>query len=248
MDSTILDAVLALFTLTAMEVVLGIDNVIFIAILVARVGEDQRERLRRLGLLLALGMRIGLLMAIEWIMSLTAPLFSVGSNAISGRDLILLAGGLFLIGKSTHEIHKRLEGTPDEVQPTGTTSAANATSVLVQILVVDVVFSLDSVITAVGMADDIWVMVVAMMIATFVMFLAAKRIGDFVEKHPTIKVLALAFLILIGVLLVAEGFGQHVSKEYVYFAMAFSLAVELINMRARAKAPPPASALDKNVT
>jgi predicted tellurium resistance membrane protein TerC len=233
MDATIVDAALALLALMAMEIVLGIDNVIFIAILVSRVGEERRERLRRIGLLLALGMRIGLLMAIEWIMGLTAPLFTIAGNELSGRDLILLAGGAFLIGKSTHEVHKKLEGGEELDLPK--TSASSAAGVLLQIIIIDVVFSLDSVITAVGMADQIWVMVVAMALATLVMFVSARSIGDFVERHPTIKVLALSFLILIGVLLVAEGLGQHVSKGYVYFAMAFSLVVELVNMRMRAK-------------
>jgi len=235
MDAALLDALLALFTLTAMEIVLGIDNVIFIAILVAPMPEAQRERLRRIGLVLALGMRIGLLMAIEWIMSLTEPVFTVGGNELSGRDLILLAGGAFLIAKSTHEIHNKIEGDglPGDPNEAAKKSAKGAASVLAQIIMVDVVFSLDSVITAVGMADQIWVMVVAMIVSTVVMLISARPIGDFVEKHPTLKVLALAFLILIGVMLVAEGLGQHVSKGYIYFAMAFSLVVEMINMRVR---------------
>lgn len=235
MDAALLDALLALFTLTAMEIVLGIDNVIFIAILVAPMPEAQRERLRRIGLVLALGMRIGLLMAIEWIMSLTEPVFTVAGNELSGRDLILLAGGAFLIAKSTHEIHNKIEGDglPGDPNEAAKKSAKGAASVLAQIIMVDVVFSLDSVITAVGMADQIWVMVVAMIVSTVVMLISARPIGDFVEKHPTLKVLALAFLILIGVMLVAEGLGQHVSKGYIYFAMAFSLVVEMINMRVR---------------
>jgi predicted tellurium resistance membrane protein TerC len=235
MDAHLVDALLALLTLTAMEIVLGIDNVIFIAILVGRAAEARREKLRRIGLMLALGMRIALLMAIEWIMSLTATLFTVASNEISGRDLILLAGGAFLIAKSTHEMHKKLEGEPEIEEGAPVAKGDSAFAILTQIIVVDVVFSLDSVITAVGMADDIWVMVVAMIVSAIVMLVSAKRIGDFVERHPTIKVLALSFLILIGVLLVAEGLGQHVSKGYVYFAMAFSLVVELVNMRMRAK-------------
>lgn len=235
MDAQVVDAILALLTLTGMEIVLGIDNVIFIAILVGRLPVEQRERLRRTGLILALGMRIALLLAIEWIMGLTAPLFAVLGNEISGRDLILLLGGMFLIAKSTHEIHGKLEGDDHEA-PKAT--AKGAAGVLTQIILVDVVFSLDSVITAVGMADQIWVMIVAMVVSVIVMLVSAKSIGDFVERHPTVKVLALAFLILIGVLLVAEGLGQHVSKGYVYFAMAFSLVVELINMRMRAKSKP----------
>jgi predicted tellurium resistance membrane protein TerC len=239
MDPLLLDALLALLTLTAMEVVLGIDNVIFIAILVARVPDAQRERLRRAGLVLALGMRIGLLMAIEWIMSLTDTVLTVLQNELSGRDLILLAGGAFLIAKSTHEIHDKVEGA-QQTEDSAPKAASGAASVLAQIIMVDVVFSLDSVITAVGMADQVWVMVVAMVVATVVMLVSAKPIGDFVEKHPTLKVLALSFLILIGVMLVAEGLGQHVSKGYIYFAMAFSLVVEVINMRIR-KPPAPAS-------
>ena len=237
MDATLIDAALALLTLSAMEIVLGIDNVIFIAILVARVEDAQRERLRRIGLLLALGMRIGLLMAIEWIMSLTDTVLTVMQNELSGRDLILLAGGAFLIAKSTHEIHDKVEGAsrPTDAAPA---VAAGAASVLAQIIAVDVVFSLDSVITAVGMADQVWVMVVAMVLATVVMLVSAKPIGDFVDAHPTLKVLALAFLILIGVMLVAEGLGQHVSKGYIYFAMAFSLVVEMINMRVRKQRAP----------
>lgn len=218
-----------------MEVVLGIDNVIFIAILVAPMPEAQRERLRRIGLVLALVMRIGLLMAIEWIMSLTEPVFTIAGTELSGRDLILLAGGAFLIAKSTHEIHNKIEGDglPGDPAEAAKKSAKGAAAVLAQIIMVDVVFSLDSVITAVGMADQIWVMVVAMIVSTVVMLISARPIGDFVEKHPTLKVLALAFLILIGVMLVAEGLGQHVSKGYIYFAMAFSLVVEVINMRVR---------------
>ena len=221
-----------------MEIVLGIDNVIFIAILVARVPDSQRERLRRIGLMLALAMRIGLLMAIGWIMSLTEPVFTIMGNELSGRDLILLAGGAFLIAKSTHEIHDKVEGaglTGDAA--TAAKAAKGVAAVLAQIIMVDVVFSLDSVITAVGMADQIWVMVVAMIVSTIVMLISAKPIGDFVEKHPTLKILALSFLILIGVMLVAEGLGQHVSKGYIYFAMAFSLVVETINMRVAKSKP-----------
>ena len=222
-----------------MEIVLGIDNVIFIAILVAPMPDHQRERLRRIGLMLALAMRIGLLMAI---MSLTEPVFTIAGNELSGRDLILLAGGAFLIAKSTHEIHNKIEGDGLPADPAMAAKAAkNAAAVLAQIMMVDVVFSLDSVITAVGMADQIWVMVVAMIVSTIVMLISAKPIGDFVEKHPTLKILALSFLILIGVMLVAEGLGQHVSKGYIYFAMAFSLVVEAINMRVRKRPHQPAA-------
>jgi predicted tellurium resistance membrane protein TerC len=243
MDPALFDALLALFTLTAMEIVLGIDNVIFIAILVAPVPAEQRERLRRTGLMLALAMRVGLLMAIEWIMSLTAPVVTIAGNELSGRDLILLAGGAFLIAKSTHEIHHKVEGGGSSAESSEAAKAANgAGAVLAQIIMVDVVFSLDSVITAVGMADQVWVMVVAMIVSTVVMLISAKPIGDFVEKHPSLKILALSFLILIGVMLVAEGLGQHVSKGYIYFAMAFSLVVEIINMRIRKGSAPPRSA------
>lgn len=225
------NAWIALLTLTAMEVVLGIDNIVFISILVGRLPEERRERLRRSGLLLALGMRIGLLLGIEWIMGLTEPVMAVAGRAFSGRDLILLAGGAFLVAKSTKEIHGEVEH--DEAQATPAEAAASAAMVLTQIVLVDVVFSLDSVITAVGMADEIAVMILAMLFAVGAMMVFAKAIGDFVHRHPTVKVLALSFLILIGVMLVAEGLGQHISKGYVYFAMAFSLGVEMLNLRAR---------------
>jgi predicted tellurium resistance membrane protein TerC len=222
---------IALLTLTAMEIVLGVDNIVFIAILVARVAPDRRERIRRTGIALALGIRIGLLFTLSWLMQLTEPLFAVAGNEISGRDLILLGGGLFLLWKSAHEMYAKLEG-PDskEVAVTATSAAAK---VLVQILLLDLVFSLDSVITAVGMASQLWVMITAMIVSCGVMLVFAGSIGDFVERHPTVKILALSFLLLIGVLLIAEGFGQHISKGYVYFAMAFALAVELLNVRLR---------------
>jgi len=223
---------IALLTLTAMEIVLGVDNVVFIAILVGRVSADKRERIRRIGIALALVIRIGLLFTLSWLMGLTAPLFSVLGNEISGRDLILIAGGLFLVGKSAHEMHAKLEG-PDAEDGTKGTAAPAIAAVLAQILVLDVVFSLDSVITAVGMARDLWVMVTAMILSVAVMLVFAGKIGDFVDRHPTLKILALAFLLLIGVMLVGEGFGQHISKGYIYFAMAFALLVELLNMRLR---------------
>jgi len=223
---------IALLTLTAMEIVLGVDNVVFIAILVGRVSADKRERIRRIGIALALVIRIGLLFTLSWLMGLTAPLFSVLGNEISGRDLILIAGGLFLVGKSAHEMHAKLEG-PDAEDGTMGTAAPAIAAVLAQILVLDVVFSLDSVITAVGMARDLWVMVTAMILSVAVMLVFAGKIGDFVDRHPTLKILALAFLLLIGVMLVGEGFGQHISKGYIYFAMAFALLVELLNMRLR---------------
>jgi predicted tellurium resistance membrane protein TerC len=225
------DALLALVTLTAMEIVLGIDNVVFIAILVTRLPGAQQALARRLGLTLALGIRILLLFTISWMMSLTRPFVHVFNHPVSGRDLILLGGGLFLIAKATWEIFDKLE-----VQHAERTAAARRAAlgwVLAQILLLDIVFSLDSVITAVGMADQVSIMVVAMVIAMLVMLVSAGPIGGFVERHPSVKILALAFLLLIGVMLVAEGMGTHVNKGYIYFAMAFSLLVELLNLRYR---------------
>lgn len=233
MDMFTIEALTALLTLTAMEIVLGIDNIVFISILVARVAPDKRERTRRIGIFLALFMRLGLLFSIAWVMGLTEPLFEVFEKTFSGRDLILLFGGLFLIGKSTFEIHHKVEG--DQVENLKSKAGASARMILFQIIILDLVFSLDSVITAVGMANQIWIMVVAMVISMIVMLASAKAIGVFVEKNPTIKILALSFLLLIGVMLVAEGMGQHISKGYIYFAMTFSLAVEFLNMRYRKK-------------
>ncbi|HET9449792.1 MAG TPA: TerC family protein [Aggregicoccus sp.] len=223
---------IALATLTAMEIVLGVDNIVFIAILVARLPADRRERIRKLGIGLALVIRIGLLFALSWLMGLTAPLFTVLGNELSGRDLILLGGGLFLVAKAVHEMHAKLEG-PEEGDTGGVPKAAAVGAVLAQILALDIVFSLDSVITAVGMASQLWVMVTAMVISVGVMLVFAGKIGDFVDRHPTVKMLALSFLLLIGVMLVAESFGQHINKGYIYFAMAFALGVELLNMRLR---------------
>ncbi|MBI2525438.1 MAG: TerC family protein [Candidatus Rokubacteria bacterium] len=230
------DAIVALVTLTAMEIVLGIDNVVFIAILTGRLPTGQQALARRLGLALALVIRIGLLFAISWMMGLTAPFVSVLGHPVSGRDLILLGGGLFLIGKATWEVYDKLEAEHVE-----TASAGQRTAllwVLAQILLLDIVFSLDSVITAVGMASQVSIMVVAMVLAMLVMLVSAGPIGGFVERHPSVKILALAFLLLIGVMLVAEGMGTHVEKGYLYFAMAFSLFVELLNLRYRAKRRP----------
>jgi predicted tellurium resistance membrane protein TerC len=225
------DAMIALVTLSAMEIVLGIDNVVFIAILTGKLPAKQQNGARRLGLILALVIRIGLLFMIAWIMGLTRPLFDVANHPFSGRDLILLGGGLFLIFKATWEIYDKLEA---EHEPgDGAKGRATYTMVLVQILLLDIVFSLDSVITAVGMAQQISIMVIAMVIAMLVMLVSASAVSGFVERHPSIKILALAFLLLIGVMLVAEGMGQHVPKGYIYFAMAFSLGVELINMQYR---------------
>ena len=221
---------ISLATLSAMEIVLGIDNIVFIAILVAKLPASQQKKARQVGLGLAMFMRIALLASLAWIVKLTAPLFSVWGHEVSGRDLILLLGGLFLIAKATFEIHDKLEG---ETGHAAARVAPTFASVIVQILLLDIVFSLDSVITAVGMASQLWVMVTAMVIAVGVMLVFAGAVGDFVERHPSIKILALSFLILIGVMLTAESFGKHVEKGYIYFAMAFSLGVELLNMRLR---------------
>lgn len=227
---------IALATLTALEIVLGIDNIIFISVLVGRLPAAQRQRARLIGLWLAMGTRILLLLALTWVMGLTAPLFEILGQAISGRDLILVGGGLFLLAKSTHEIHNNLEG---EGAGHAGMKAASYASVLLQIALIDVVFSLDSVITAVGLAEHVPVMIIAIVISVFVMMVSARAIGDFVDRHPTIKMLALSFLILVGVTLIAEGFEFHIPKGYVYFAMAFSVAVEMLNLRIRRRAPPP---------
>jgi predicted tellurium resistance membrane protein TerC len=217
-------------TLAALEIVLGIDNVIFISILAGKLPREKQDKARRIGLLLAMFMRIALLLSLSWIIRLTAPLFTVVGQEISGRDLVLLLGGLFLIGKSTHEIHDRLEGVEGEESAK---VAASLQAVLIQIVLLDIVFSLDSVITAVGMVDEIGVMVAAVVVAVGFMFVFARPIGEFVERHPTVKMLALSFLLMIGVALIAEGFDQHIPKGYIYFAMAFSVLVELLNLRAR---------------
>jgi len=221
---------IALTTLTALEIVLGIDNIIFISILVARLPEEQRDRARRLGIGLAMVSRLALLFSIAWVMSLINPWFTVFGQEISGRDIILILGGLFLLTKSTREIHASLE-FEDPDSPPG--AAANFFSVLVQIALLDIVFSLDSVITAVGLVDELPVMVIAIVIAVGVMLIASKAIGDFVDNNPTIKILALSFLIMVGMTLIVEGFDVHVPKGYIYFAMAFSVAVEMMNIRMR---------------
>jgi len=225
----------ALATLTALEIVLGIDNIIFISILVGRLPAHQREKARVLGLALAMLTRLALLLSLVWIMSLNTPLFSVLNQGISGRDLILIAGGLFLLVKSTSEIHEGLEGATESRQHRAVASFAG---VLIQIAIIDIVFSLDSVITAVGLAQQIEVMALAIVISVAVMMFAARTISDFVDKHPTIKMLALAFLILVGTALIAEGFDFHVPRGYIYFAMAFSVAVEMLNLRMRRRAAP----------
>lgn len=228
------EAITALVTLTAMEIVLGIDNIVFIAILVGRLPKEKQARVRNIGIGLALFARLALLFSISWIMTLTEPLFSILEFNFSGRDLILLFGGLFLIAKSTFEIHHKVEGDP-EGDIRAAAAKASAAMILGQVILLDIVFSLDSVITAVGMSNQISIMVIAMVVAVFVMLISARAIGDFVERHPTVKILALSFLLLIGVMLVMEGMGQHISKGYIYFAMFFSLAVEMLNMRYRRK-------------
>jgi predicted tellurium resistance membrane protein TerC len=226
----------ALATLTALELVLGIDNIVFISILVDKLRKDQRELARRVGLFMAMFMRIGLLLVLAWIIGLTAPMFTVLSQEISGRDLILIGGGLFLIWKSTGEIHQSMEG--EEGHTSGAVKAT-LTAVILQIMVVDMVFSLDSIITAVGMVDRIEVMIAAVILSVGLMMLFAGTIGRFVSDHPTIKMLALSFLVVVGVVLIAEGFDQHVPKGYVYFAMAFSLGVEMLNIRLRKRSARP---------
>jgi len=227
---------IALATLTALEIVLGVDNIIFISILAGRLPEHQRQRARILGLALAMGTRIALLVSLAWIMTLTDPLFSVLGKDVSGRDIILIGGGLFLLWKSVHEIHSSLEGAGDDAP--AVLAFANFGATLVQIAVIDIVFSLDSVITAVGMVDQVPIMVTAIVIAVLIMMFAAKAIGDFVDRHPTIKMLALSFLIMVGMALIAEGFEFHVPKGYIYFAMAFSVAVEMLNLRMRKRQGP----------
>ena len=221
---------IAFLTLTVLELVLGIDNVIFISILSGKLPAEQQSRARFIGLTLALVMRVILLFSLSWVIGLTAPLFTVFSQNVSGRDLVLLIGGLFLIAKSTHEIHGSLEGPEGhEVKKVFSSFA----SVIVQITLLDIVFSLDSVITAVGMVDNIWIMIAAVVVSIIAMMVFAGPIGGFVQRHPTIKMLALAFLLLIGVTLIAEGLHQHIPKGYIYFAMAFSVLVEALNMRLR---------------
>ena len=226
---------IALTTLTVLEIVLGIDNIVFISILAGKLPKADRGRARRVGLSLAMFIRIALLLSITWVMGLTAPLFPAGGQELSRRDIILIVGGLFLLGKSTIDIHNKLEGSEGR----GSAKAlASFAAVIVQILLLDIVFSLDSVITAVGMAEDVAVMILAVVIAVVVMLFSAGAISDFVDRHPTVKILALSFLLLIGVSLMAEGFDQHIPKGYIYFAMAFSVFVEMINLRVRAKAEP----------
>jgi predicted tellurium resistance membrane protein TerC len=224
---------IALATLTALELVLGIDNIVFISILVDRLAPEQQKRARQIGLFLAMFMRVGLLLAISWVIGLTAPLFDVFGKDISGRDLILIGGGLFLLWKSTAEIHKALEGGEGHA---AVTVRASFVAVIVQIIIIDMVFSLDSIITAVGMVDHLAVMIAAVVASVGMMMLFSAAIGRFVNDHPTIKMLALAFLVVVGVVLIAEGFGQHVPKGYIYFSMAFAVGVESLNIRMRKRA------------
>lgn len=225
----------ALATLTALEVVLGIDNIIFISILAGKLPHHQQAKGRTIGLALAMITRIGLLLSLTWMMKLTAPFFAVLGKEFSGRDLILLVGGLFLVAKSTHEIHDKLEG-PETLSPKR--AVASFWGVIVTIMLLDIVFSLDSVITAIGMANQVAIMVAAIIIAVIFMMFFSGVISNFVDRHPTVKMLALAFLLLIGVTLVAESFGQHISKGYIYFAMAFSVFVEMLNLKLRKMAEP----------
>ena len=226
---------IALVTLTALEIVLGVDNIIFISILVGRLPEHQRQRARTFGLAFAMFTRIALLLSLAWVMTLTEPLFSIPvvGRDVSGRDLILIGGGLFLLWKSVHEIHNSLEG--EEEEHAAAAVRAGFAAVIMQIAIIDIVFSLDSVITAVGMVDQVAIMVIAIVAAVVVMMFAARTIGEFVDRHPTVKMLALSFLILVGVALVAEGGGYHIPKGYIYFAMAFSVGVEMLNIRVRAR-------------
>jgi len=227
---------IALATLTILEIVLGIDNIVFISILAGKLPVEDRARARKIGLSLAMFIRIALLWSITWVMRLTTPWFVTFGTEISGRDMILLVGGLFLIAKSTHEIHEKLEG---EEGHGSAKAAASFVGIIIQILLLDIVFSLDSVITAVGMAEDLAVMVLAVIIAVGVMLLSAGAISDFVDRHPTVKMLALSFLLLIGVSLIGEGLDQHIPKGYIYFAMGFSIFVEMINLRIRSKSQRP---------
>ena len=231
------NAWIGLLTLTVLEIVLGVDNIIFISILAGKLPEDQRAKARRLGLLGAFFSRLLLLLSIAWVVRLTTPLFSVLGVDVSGRGLILILGGLFLIGKATHEIHDKLEG--DEGSDETRRAARSLVAVVAQIMVIDIVFSLDSVITAVGMVDQVAIMVAANVVALGIMLVASGPISRFVDRHPTVKMLALSFLVLIGTNLVAEGIGQHIPKGYTYFAMAFSVAVEMLNIRVRAKRTAP---------
>jgi predicted tellurium resistance membrane protein TerC len=231
-DLFTVDALVGLLTLTVLEIVLGVDNVIFISILAGKLPPEQQARARTIGLALALITRVLLLLSLSWIIGLTGELFAIFGQGFSGRDLILLGGGLFLVGKATYEIHEKLEGESGHSEAR---VGPSFTAVIVQILLLDIVFSLDSVITAVGMVDQVWIMITAVIIAVAIMLVSAGAISNFVNRHPTVKMLALSFLLLIGVNLIAEGFHQHIPKGYIYFAMAFSVFVEMLNLRLRTK-------------
>lgn len=226
------ESLAALATLTALEIVLGIDNIIFISILTGKLPRHKQAKARIVGLGFAMFSRIALLLSLTWMMKLTAPLFTVLGNGISGRDLILIIGGLFLLGKSTLEIHEKLEGAEEHSSSRAVSSFA---ALIVQVMILDIVFSLDSIITAIGMARDLWVMITAVILAVAFMMIFSGKVSDFVDRHPTIKILALSFLILIGVALIGDGLEMHIPKGYIYFAMAFSVAVEMINMQIRGR-------------
>ena len=238
------EAWIALLTLTVLEIVLGIDNIVFISILVDKLPAEQRPRARFLGLGFAMLTRILLLLSISWVMQLKHPLFSVFDHAISGKDLILIVGGLFLLAKSTKEIHHKVEGEPESHPTAGSAGRAALGAILVQIAILDIIFSLDSVITAVGMADHVSIMVIAVLISVGFMMVFVGTVSDFISRHPTVKMLALSFLLLIGTTLVAEGFHVHFQKGYVYFAMAFSVFVEMLNIRMKGKMLPPVATLE----
>ena len=227
-----LDNLIALITLTVLEIILGIDNIVVIAILVSKLPKKDQKRVRQLGLFLAMFMRVGLLFAITWVMKLTTPILVVMQKSFSGRDLILVIGGLFLIGKATHEIHGKATGT-------GHNPAANiykkTSLVILQIVILDIIFSLDSVITAVGMSNQLWIMILAVMLAVVLMMIFSGTVSSFIDKHPTLKMLALSFLILVGAMLFMEGLGEHIDKGYIYFAMGYALLVETLNIRAESK-------------
>ena len=240
-----MEIAIALLTLVALEIVLGIDNIIFISILAGKLPPEKQKKARLTGLAAAMIMRVLLLFSLSLIMKLTAPLFTVIGNEISGRDIILIVGGLFLLAKSTFEIHEKLEG--DDHSDGKVKKAASFTGIIIQIMILDIVFSLDSVITAIVMTDMLWVMITAVIVSVIFMMFTSGAVSDFVHKHPTVKILALSFLLLIGITLIAEGFDQHISKGYIYFAMAFSVFVEMINIKIRTKRSKPVVLKEKNL-